>query len=108
MVTNLRLLQECFRVFDRNETGLISHQDLLYAAQERSMFLLDREVDALIREVGILRHGFISYHEFIAATLPRTVYLDVSRACGSLSFAAVHCVGLPGCQRSQRVSGPRH
>lgn len=36
------------------------------------------QVDALVREVGILREGVITFHEFVAATLPRTVYLEVS------------------------------
>ena len=35
------------------------------------------QADALIREVGIIREGVITFHEFVAATLPRTVYLDV-------------------------------
>lgn len=35
-------------------------------------------MDALIREVGILREGYITFHEFVAATLPRTVYFEAS------------------------------
>jgi Ca2+-binding EF-hand superfamily protein len=32
----------------------------------------------LIREVGVLRGGVITFHEFVAATIPRTQYFEAT------------------------------
>lgn len=94
-------LQDWFHHFDKSDVGYITHQDLTTAGKERGLPLLDREVEALIRDVGILRSGIITYHEFVAATLPRTVYLDVCATfltpqailcCARLSVCVVLCL----------------
>ena len=49
------------------------------------------QIDALVREVGVLRENVITYHEFVAATFPRTVYLDVSTAAPCTSAMRFPC-----------------
>ena len=71
------LPQEWYRSFDHMEDGYISWLAVHHAAQTRGLSLSDKEVDDLIHGVGVLKAGVITYTEFVAATTPRTVYLDV-------------------------------
>ncbi|KAF4637827.1 hypothetical protein G7Y89_g247 [Cudoniella acicularis] len=58
-------LHEAFRVFDRNNSGTISSDELRYVMNSIGEDFTDEEIDAMIREADLNGDGTIDYAEFV-------------------------------------------
>jgi calmodulin len=60
-----------FRVFDKNDSGIITASELKHVMTTIGDKLTDEEVDALIREADIDGNGNINYEEFVRTMMAR-------------------------------------
>ena len=60
-----------FRVFDKNDTGIITSTELRHVMTTIGDKLTDEEVDAMIREADIDGDGNINYEEFVRTMMTR-------------------------------------
>uniref|UniRef100_A0A0A9Z696 Calmodulin n=1 Tax=Lygus hesperus TaxID=30085 RepID=A0A0A9Z696_LYGHE len=58
-------LREAFRVFDKNNDGLISNSELRHVMTNLGEKLSDEEVDDMIKEADIDGDGMVNYEEFV-------------------------------------------
>ncbi|XP_055297240.1 calmodulin-like isoform X2 [Sitodiplosis mosellana] len=58
-------LKEAFRVFDKNNDGLISATELRHVMTNLGERLSDAEVDDMIKEADSDNDGFVNYEEFV-------------------------------------------
>ncbi|KAK7863906.1 hypothetical protein R5R35_014476 [Gryllus longicercus] len=58
-------LREAFRVFDKNNDGLISSTELRHVMTNLGEKLSDEEVDDMIREADLDGDGMVNYEEFV-------------------------------------------
>lgn len=65
-----------FRSIDSTCSGFIAEEDLMGMARVSGYSLNESEASVLISDVGILRERVVSFHEFAAAVMPRTQYLN--------------------------------
>ncbi|ESN94228.1 hypothetical protein HELRODRAFT_164028 [Helobdella robusta] len=54
-------IRDAFRVFDRDNTGVISAAELRHVMTNIGEKLLDKEVDEMIREIDVDKDGQINY-----------------------------------------------
>ncbi|XP_014278464.1 calmodulin [Halyomorpha halys] len=58
-------LKEAFRVFDKNNDGLISNSELRHVMTNLGEKLSDEEVDDMIKEADLDGDGMVNYAEFV-------------------------------------------
>ena len=58
-------LIEAFKIFDKDENGVISTAELRYILTTLGERLIEKEADEMIREADTDGDGFINYHEFV-------------------------------------------
>ncbi|XP_037921203.1 calmodulin-like isoform X2 [Hermetia illucens] len=58
-------LKEAFRVFDKNNDGLISSSELRHVMTNLGEKLSEEEVDDMIKEADLDGDGMVNYHEFV-------------------------------------------
>lgn len=58
-------LREAFRVFDKNNDGLISNSELRHVMTNLGEKLSDEEVDDMIKEADLDGDGMVNYAEFV-------------------------------------------
>ncbi|XP_049858982.1 calmodulin-like isoform X2 [Schistocerca gregaria] len=58
-------LREAFKVFDKNNDGLISNSELRHVMTNLGEKLSDEEVDDMIREADLDGDGMVNYEEFV-------------------------------------------
>uniref|UniRef100_A0A914C2W8 EF-hand domain-containing protein n=1 Tax=Acrobeloides nanus TaxID=290746 RepID=A0A914C2W8_9BILA len=56
--------KECFSVFDRSESGLISRKDFEFVLKELGGIMNDKLIDEIFTEYDVDSDGFIDYDEF--------------------------------------------
>ena len=64
-------LKEAFRVFDKDQTGFISAQELRHVMTNLGEKLSDEEVDEMIRQVDVDRDEQINYEEFVKVMMAK-------------------------------------
>ena len=65
-IINLYLLDPLYRVFDKNNDGLISSDELRHVMTSLGEKLSDEEVDDMIREADSDNDGQVNYQEFVS------------------------------------------
>lgn len=58
-------LVEAFRVFDHDNDGIISNEELKHVMVTLGEFMSEEEADEMIREADIDGDGLINYHKFV-------------------------------------------
>ncbi|KAL9641573.1 hypothetical protein ABK040_013493 [Willaertia magna] len=58
-------IREAFKVFDKNNDGFISHEELKHMMQSIGENLSDREVNAMMKQADKDGNGLIDYEEFL-------------------------------------------
>lgn len=58
-------LTEAFRVFDHDNDGIISNEELKHVMVSLGEFMSEEEADEMIREADIDGDGLINYHRFV-------------------------------------------
>lgn len=58
-------LHEAFKVFDRNNDGVISPDELQYVMTNLGMKLSEEEIDDMIKEADLDGDGYVNYDEFV-------------------------------------------
>jgi calmodulin len=64
-----------FKLLDKDNTGVISKQNLTDAVHEANLDLDEKEISSIIEQVDYETNGTISYTEFLAATMPLQSYV---------------------------------
>ncbi|BET03410.1 efhand [Nesidiocoris tenuis] len=64
-------LREAFRVFDKNNDGLISNSELRHVMTNLGEKLSDEEVDDMIKEADLDGDGMVNYDEFVTILTSR-------------------------------------
>jgi len=65
------VILECFKVFDKNDTGDISVQELRHVLMTFGEKLTEEEVDEMIQEANIDKNGQIQYVQFVRMMLAK-------------------------------------
>lgn len=65
-----------FTKIDKDQTGLISSEELREAIKQSDIKIADGDVDKIIEEVDYFGNGKINYTEFLVATVDVMKFLD--------------------------------
>ncbi|KAM3571015.1 hypothetical protein VYU27_006930 [Nannochloropsis oceanica] len=68
-------LQEAFKLLDKDKNGVITVAELQQAAEQEGMANVQELVERLMLGVDVDESASIDYHEFLAATMERSVYV---------------------------------
>ncbi|VFQ77332.1 unnamed protein product [Cuscuta campestris] len=64
-------LRDAFRVFDRDNNGHITADELRHVMHSLSQKLSDAEVEEMMKEADVDDNGVIDYHEFVNVIMSR-------------------------------------
>ncbi|KAM5556196.1 calmodulin-1-like [Rosa sericea] len=76
-------LKEAFRVFDKNQNGFISADELRHVMTSLGETLTDEQVNQMVREADMDGDGQINYKEFVKVMMAKKVHSRSLEHCSS-------------------------
>lgn len=100
-----RELHEAFLRLDRDNAGVISSAALQHALRYGDRQPSTREMRAMFHHIDINGDGYLDYHEFIAASMPRQLYLRPDRLNAAFRTLDVDNSGYIDVEDMQKIVG---